>query len=124
MTQAKFPKFNACSFDKGFHSKSNQSGLKEILDEVTLPKKGKLSIKDQEREYAEEFKQAKKKHSAVESAINALQVHGLSQCRDHGIDGFERYTALAILSRNIQKVGAIKRGMERQRLAEEKKQAA
>jgi len=124
MTQEKFPEFNACSFDKGFHSKSNQSGLKEILDEVTLPKKGKLSIKDKEREYAEEFKQAKKKHSAVESAINALQVHGLSQCRDHGIDGFERYTALAILSRNIQKVGAIKRDMERQRLAEEKKQAA
>jgi len=124
MTQEKFPKFNACSFDKGFHSKSNQSGLKDILDEVTLPKKGKLSIKDQEREYAEEFKQAKKKHSAVESAINALQVHGLSQCRDHGIDGFERYTALAILSRNIQKLGAVKRDMERQRLAEEKKQAA
>ncbi|WP_221896378.1 hypothetical protein [Bathymodiolus japonicus methanotrophic gill symbiont] len=35
--------------------------------------------------------------AAVESAINALQGHGLSQCRDHGIDGFERYTALAIL---------------------------
>jgi hypothetical protein len=124
LTQAKFPEFNACSFDKGFHSKSNQSGLKEILDEVTLPKKGKLSVKDQKREYAEEFKQAKKKHSAVESAINALQVHGLSKCRDHGIEGFERYTALAILSRNIQKVGAIKRDMERQRLAEEKKKAA
>ncbi len=123
-TQAKFPEFNACSFDKGFHSKSNQSGLKEILDEVTLPKKGKLAVKDKEREYAEEFKQAKKKHSAVESAINALQVHGLSKCRDHGIDGFKRYTALAVLSRNIQKVGAIKRDMERQRLAKEKKQAA
>ncbi|TXL22886.1 ISNCY family transposase, partial [Methylococcaceae bacterium HT2] len=45
LTQAKFSEFNACSFDKGFHSKSNQSGLKEILDEVTLPKKGKLSIR-------------------------------------------------------------------------------
>ena len=123
-TQAKFPEFNACSFDKGFHSKRNQSGLKEILDEVTLPKKGKLSLKDKEREYADEFKQAKKKHSAVESAINALQIHGLSKCRDHGVDGFERYTALAVLSRNIQKVGAIKRDMERQRLAKEKKQAA
>ena len=123
-TQAKFPEFNACSFDKGFHSKSNQSGLKEILDEVTLPKKGKLAAKDKEREYSEEFKQARKKHSAVESAINALQVHGLSKCRDHGIDGFERYTALAVLSRNIQKLGAIKRDMERQRLAKEKKKAA
>ena len=123
-TQAKFPELNACSFDKGFHSKSNQSGLKEILDEVTLPKKGKLAAKDKEREYSEEFKQAKKKHSAVESAINALQVHGLSLCRDHGIDGFERYTALAVLSRNIQKLGAIKRDMERDRLAKEQKKAA
>ena len=123
-TQAKFPQFTACSFDKGFHSKSNQSDLKEILEQVTLPKKGKLSAKDKEHEYAEEFKQAKKKHSAVESAINALQVHGLSQCRDHGIEGFERYTALAVLSRNIQKVGAIKREMERQRLAKQKKKAA
>ena len=91
---------------------------------MTLPKKGKLSVKDQAREYAEEFKQAKKKHSAVESAINALQVHGLSLCRDHGIDGFERYTALAVLSRNIQKLGAIKRDMERDRLAKEQKKAA
>ena len=41
----------------------------------------------------------------------------LSQCRDHGIDGFERYTALAILSRNdlYKKCRAIKRiSMERQ----------
>jgi hypothetical protein len=123
-TQATFPAFNACSFDKGFHSKSNQSELKDRLDEVTLPKKGRLSVKDKEREYAEEFKQAKKKHSAVESAINALQIHGLSKCRDHGVVGFERYAALAVLSRNIQKVGAIIRDVERRRLVEEKKRAA
>ncbi len=42
MTQEKFLEFNACSFDKGFHSKSNQSGLKEVclvfLKKVTLPR--------------------------------------------------------------------------------------
>ena len=123
-TQEKFPKLNACSFDKGFHSKANQSGLKEILEQVILPKKGKLSVVDKEREYAEEFKQAKRKHSAVESAINALQVHGLSKCRDHGIEAFERYTALAILAGNIQQVGAIKRNNERKRLAKLNKKAA
>jgi IS5 family transposase len=45
-------------------------------------------------------------HSAVESGINALEVHGLDRCLDHGIDGFRRYVALAIVARNMQKLGA------------------
>ena len=32
-----------------------------LHDTIALPKKGKLSVKDQEREYAEEFKQTRKK---------------------------------------------------------------
>ncbi len=92
----------SCSFDKGFHSKANQTDLKVLLEQVVLPKKGKLSKVDQAREYAPAFKQAKKQHSAVESAINALEVHGLDKCLDHGIDGFERYVGLAVLSRNIR----------------------
>jgi len=123
-TKAKFPRFNACSFDKGFHSPANQIDLKVLIDQVVLPKKGKLSKADQAREYALEFKQAKKKHSAVESAINALEVHGLDKCLDHGIDGFERYVSLAILSRNIQKLGTLKRDMERLRLLEQQKLVA
>ena len=71
-TQEKFPGFNACSFDKGFHSPANQTDLKAHIEQVVLPKKGKLSKADQEREYAPEFKQAKQQHSDVESAINAL----------------------------------------------------
>jgi IS5 family transposase len=124
-TQALFPSFKACSFDKAFHSPDNQKELKNLMDQVVLPKKGKLSKADQEREYAPEFKQARKQHSAVESAINALEVHGLDKCPDHGIDGFERYVALAVLSRNIQKLGTIIRDQERERLLKEKqKQAA
>ena len=123
-TKAQFPSLSACSFDKGFHSPANQTELKTLLDQVVLPKKGKLSKADQEREYAPEFKQAKKQHSAVESAINALEVHGLDKCPDHGIEAFERYVALAILSRNIQKVGVIIRDKERQRLLDEKQKRA
>jgi len=88
-----------------------------------LPKEGKLSKADQEREYAPEFRHAKKQHSAVESAINALEVHGLDKCPDHGIDAFERYVALTVLSRNIQKLGAIKREKQRQRLWTKSKNA-
>jgi hypothetical protein len=123
-TKAQFPSFNACSFDKGFHSPENQKELKTLIDQVVLPKKGKLSKADQEREYAAEFIPAKKQHSAVESAINALEVHGLDKCPDHGIEGFERYIALAVLSRNIQKPGVIKRDRERQRLLDEKQKLA
>ena len=123
-TKAQFPRFNACSFDKGFHSPENQQELTALIDQVVLPKKGKLSKADQEREYAPEFKQAKKQHSAVESAINALEVHGLDKCLDYGIDGFERYVALAVLSRNIQKLGVIKRDRERQRLLDDKQKMA
>jgi hypothetical protein len=123
-TQAKFPSFNACSFDKGFHSPANQTDLKALIEQVVLPKKGKLSKADQDREYAPEFKQAKKQHSAVESAINALEVHGLDKCLDYGIDAFERYVGLAVLSRNIQKLGTIKRDMERLRLFNEQQKLA
>jgi hypothetical protein len=79
---AKFPGLNACSFDQGFHSPSNQQELKDRLDHVVLPKKGKCSKAEQQRESAPEFKRARQQHSAVESAINALEVHGLDSWRD------------------------------------------
>lgn len=100
-----FPNLNSCSFDKGFYTPANQRGLAEHLDNVILPKKGKLSQKDKQREHSTEFIKAKHKHSAVESAINALEVHGLDRCPDHGIYGFKRYVALAVLARNIQQLG-------------------
>jgi len=77
------------------------------LPKVALPKKGKLSNVDKIIQTSESYKNAKHKHSAVESAINALDVHGLDMCPDHGIDGFARYVAIAIVSRNLQRIGAI-----------------
>lgn len=113
-TKARFPELNRCSFDKGFHSKENQEGLSQELEVVALPRKGKLSKKAQEIEKSENFIKAHDKHSAVESAINALEVHGLDLCPDHGIDGFKRYTALAIVAKNLDRVGAlIKRGEQK-----------
>lgn len=105
-TQKKYPQLTACSFDKGFHSPENQIGLAELLDRVVLPKKGRCNKKEQERENSPEFRNSKNKHSAVESGINALEVHGLDKCRDHGLDGFKRYVAFAVVARNIQKMGS------------------
>ena len=106
-TQGKFPELRSCSFDKGFHSPENQEKLKEILDEVGMKRKGKRTQKAKEEESTEVFKKAQHKHSAVESAINALEVHGLDKCKDHGIDGFKCYVALSIVTRNIHRIGDI-----------------
>jgi hypothetical protein len=103
----RFPLLNACSFDKGFHSPANQLALKEQLELVVLPRKGKLSKQAQAQEQAPDFVKARRAHSAVESAINGLEVHGLDVCRDHGIEGFKRYVALAVVARNIHRIGAI-----------------
>lgn len=116
--QNKFPELKSCSFDKGFHSPTNQIELKKLLDVVILPKKGKLSLRDQQREWDASFLQARHQHSAVESAINALENHGLDRCPDHGIEGFTRYVALAVLGRNLQKLGDL---IQQQQLKREQK---
>jgi hypothetical protein len=101
----RFDNLVGCSFDKGFYSPENKSQLGEILDHVVLPKKGRLSVKDKEIEQSDEFVESRRKHSAVESSINALENHGLDRCLDHGLHGFERYVALSVLARNIQILG-------------------
>ena len=105
-TQARYPNLRVCSFDKGFHSPQNQVELAKRLDRVVLPKKGRCNKKEEDRQNSEVFKTSRRKHSAVESGINALEVHGLDRCLDHGLNGFKRYVALAVVARNIQKLGA------------------
>lgn len=111
-TQTRFPGVKTMSFDKGFHSPGNQTELKQRLENVILPKKGRLSEADKALESDPEFVRLRRQHSAVESAINALGVHGLDKCPDHGVDGFKRYVALAIVARNIQRLGAVLREQE------------
>ena len=106
-TKHRFPNLSSCSFDKGFHSPENQKVLSAQLDTVGLPRKGKLSQEAKSIETSETFKNARTKHSAIESAINALEVHGLDKCKDDGIEGFKRYSALAVVARNIHRLGDI-----------------
>ena len=116
-SQSRFPALKTISMDKGFHSPNNQIQLKERLDLVILPKKGRLSEADKIRESDVEFIQLRRQHSAVESAINALEVHGLDKCPDQGINGFKRYVALAIVARNIQRLGVVVREQALQKIA-------
>ena len=115
-TKERFNQLSGCTFDKGFHSPYNQEKLAKILDKVILPRKGKLSAINKEIENSEEFREARRKHSAVESSINALENHGLDRCRDHGLHGFKRYVGLAVVARNIQIIGHILRQRELARL--------
>ena len=115
-TKERFPQLTSCSFDKGFHCPENQVQLRGILDQVILPRKGKLSAINKEVENTEAFREARRKHSAVESCINALENHGLDRCRDHGIEGFKRYVALAVVARNIQLIGHVLQQKELERL--------
>ena len=123
-TKQRFDNLHSVSMDKGFHSKDNQDKLKELVNVVVLPKKGKLSAVDRARESDAEFVQLRQQHSAVESAINALEQHGLDVCPDHGIVGFKRYVALAVVARNVQRLGALLRQQEAERIRGPYKKAA
>ena len=105
--QKRFPSFNKTSFDKGYYSPGNKKGLNELLDFTVLPKKGRKNFAEKAEENDVEFKALRKQHSAVESAINALEQHGLDVCPDHGKKGFKRYVALAVVARNIHKLGSV-----------------
>jgi hypothetical protein len=120
-TKKRFPALSTCSFDKGFHSPNNQKVLNERLDTVALPRKGKRSEKAKAHESSEAFQGARKNHSAVESAIHVLEVHGLDRCPDKGLDGFKRYVALSIVARNLQHLGATLIGQEKQCLERQRK---
>jgi transposase, IS5 family len=123
-TRVLFPNLRSASFDKGFYTPENRNALDRLLDHVTLPKKGRLNEEDQERETTVTFLNARKQHAAVESAIHALQVHGLGHCRDRGKEGLNRYIGWGVVAFNLHRLGAILQERERQREQRRQRQAA
>lgn len=123
-TKARFPNLSSCSLDQAFDSPKNRKELAELLDVVIMPKRGKLSKAQLAWQQTEEFIEGRCQHAAVESAINALEVHGLDRCLDHGLAGFRRYVALAVVARNIQLLGRYLQYQERHAEAEIARQAA
>lgn len=95
------------SFDRGFDGASLEELLK-IVARVCLPKKHPKAFAAQLKEASDNFKESRKRHSGVESAIGALQSgNGLKRSRDRGEIGFEKYIGLAILGRNIHTLGKL-----------------
>jgi transposase, IS5 family len=96
------------SFDRGFHSPENQTQLAAILTHACLPKAGSKQAAQQEADASLTFREQRRRHPGVESAIGALQAgNGLERCRDRTEVGFERYVALGVLGRNLHVLGKL-----------------
>jgi len=94
------------STDRGFSSIENRELLELEIPEVIMPKKGKLSQADRERQSDKKWRKQANAHSAVESNINALEHHGLDRCPDRGEANFKRYVGLGVLAYNLHRIGA------------------
>src|SRR4051812_49348934 len=115
-------KISSHSFDKGFYSKDNLSALQqEYTQQVVLPKRGRLTKEDKERESSKTFKQLRNAHSAIESNINMLEHHGLNRCTDKGVKGYNRNVGLSVLAYNLHIIGNM---LQKQELQKEQKSKA
>ena len=93
------------SCDKGFSSEGDRELIELYIPEVNMPKKGRRSVADKDRESGRRWKKLKNAHSAVESNINCLEQHGLDRCPDKGLGGYQRYVGLGVLAYNLHKIG-------------------
>jgi len=107
-------KLDSISFDRGFSSVENRELLELEIPLVVMPKKGKLSQADRERQSDKKWRQLANAHSAVESNINALEHHGLNRCPDKQEEAYKRYVGLGVLSYNLHRIGAHLQEKERQ----------
>lgn len=99
----KYGKIGSLSLDKGFWSPENHTSLSNEVGLLVMPNKGKnKSHEDQTKEY----KKLRRKHSRVESCINALESgNNLHICLDKGLNGFDMAVACAGLARNLHVLG-------------------
>jgi IS5 family transposase len=96
------------SFDRGFHSPENQRALAQIVEHPCLPMMGARQGARQKEQAGMEFRQARRSHPGIESAIHAVQDgNGLARCRDRTERGLARYLQLGVLGRNLHVLGKI-----------------
>ena len=93
------------SFDKGFTRKEDRELLELFIPWVIMPKRGRKNAAEAEAESTKQFVALRKAHSAVESAINALEHHGLNRCLDVGLEGYTRYIGYGVLAYNLHVIG-------------------
>ena len=101
-------KIGSASFDRGFHTPENQRELAEVVAHPCVPVRGAKQEARQQAEATIEFREGRKRHPGVESAIHSLEAgNGLDSCRDRTKPGYERYVGLGILGRNLHVLGKV-----------------
>jgi hypothetical protein len=93
------------SFDKGFTRAVDREVIGLYVPTVVMPKRGKKTAAETQREQDKKFVALRRQHSAVESDINALEHHGLNRCLDVGLAGYLRYVGYGVLSYNLHVIG-------------------
>jgi hypothetical protein len=101
----KYKSISSMSFDKGHWNKDNKELLELAIPQVILPKLGKRTKEEEDKEKSNIFKRLKNKHSAIESNINELEHRGLNRCPDRGYFHYTTYIALGICAYNLKKIG-------------------
>ena len=102
--------------DKGFHSPANQTRLAEMVHFPVLLKKGKCNVTEAAREADPEFRSLWRRHSVVESAINAIEASPAARSWPRRLQAL----AALVVGRNLYRLGAFllaakANGGERQR---------
>ena len=115
---------SSCSSDRGFYSKIDVEVIELFDMKAFIPKKGKRSLADIQRENDPDFIKAKRAHSAIESNINELEHRGLDRCPDKGIKGMHRYIGLAVIAYNLRRIGKILMEQDRQGAVADRRKAA
>ncbi len=117
--QAAFPAFNACSFDRGFHSLKNREALDARLALNALPKKGKLSLAERARACVQGSAAA-----APGRRVVSGQFRTSGRWRQKSPENFALMVSLSVLAVNVHRLGCLVRDQERARIRRRRKRAA
>jgi transposase, IS5 family len=98
---------NQMSADRGVHSSHNeqiaqQRGVKRVI----LPQPGRKSEARKCYEKQRWFQRGRRWHSGIEGRISVLKRRNeLDRCRDHGLQGFERWIGWGVIAGNLLAIG-------------------
>jgi len=103
---SRYPRIASLSFDKGFSRQEDRQLLELYIGQVIMPKRGRRTEQEEQRESRRSFQALRHRHHAIESNINCLEHHGLNRCPDKGLRGYKRYVGLGVLAYNLHKIGS------------------
>jgi IS5 family transposase len=98
---------NQMSADRGVHSPHNEQVAQERgVKRVILPQPGRKSEARKRHEKQRWFQQGRRWHAGVEGRISVLKRRNeLDRCRDHGIQGFDRWIGWGVIAGNLLVLG-------------------